>query len=107
VYARLCDAYPDGCLVNICDGLTRFQSVASGDSKEPVPCVEIDMWATAYRVQPGHRLHLIVAGGAHPRWCRHTGGESPLFDTDIRQIEHTIFHDREHPSMLLLPVMPV
>ncbi|MCL4247362.1 MAG: CocE/NonD family hydrolase [Anaerolineae bacterium] len=104
LYARLCDAYPDGHLVNICDGLTRFRPAVSGGS-DAVLCVEIDMWATAYRVQPGHRLHLIISGGAHPRWCRHTGSENPLFDTDIRQTQHTIFHDHERPSMLVLPVI--
>jgi len=104
LYARLCDAYPDGRLVNICDGLTRFRDAIISDDAT-VPCLEIDMWATAYQVQPGHQLHLIVAGGAHPHWCRHTGSASPLLDADIQQIQHTIFHDREHPSMLVLPVL--
>ena len=63
------------------------------------------MWATAHRFKVGHRIRLQVASGAHPHWNRNLGTDAS-FDTvtDLYQAEQTIYHDREHPSTLILPV---
>jgi hypothetical protein len=100
VYARLVDIHPDGRAINICDGLQR---VVPDEPNGDIHTVEIDMWATAYRVRLGHRLHLIIGGGAHPRWCRHTGGAHPLTDRQLTRVEHRIYHDSLRPSALMLP----
>jgi predicted acyl esterase len=63
------------------------------------------MWATAHRFRRGHRIRLQVSSGAHPRWARNLGTGEP-FATAInaRCADQTIYHDREHPSALVLPV---
>ncbi|MFC1976468.1 CocE/NonD family hydrolase, partial [Chloroflexota bacterium] len=102
-FGRLCDVYPHGRSINICDGLFR---VAPGKG-EPQPDgslrIEIDLWSTAYRFRRGHRLRLQVSSGAHPRWNRNLGtGEPPGTGTKLAIAEQIIYHDRRHPSALVL-----
>ncbi len=104
-FVRICDVYPDGRSINVCDGLTRVTPESSTPLPDGSLCVEIDLWATAYRFKPGHRMRVIVGSGAHPRWSRHTGGENPLVDTELYPADQTIFHDGEHPSAVILPLV--
>lgn len=104
VYARLCDVHPNGRSVNICDGFIRL----NGDVGEMLPdgsrWLTFDLWSTAYRFAPGHRVRLILAGAAHPRWARHTGTDHPLTDTVMRPVDYTVYHVNGHMSALTLPV---
>ena len=105
-FGRLCDVYPDGRSINICDGLFR----AAPGKGEPQPDgslrIEVDMWATAHRFRRGHCLRLQVSSGAHPRWSRNLGtGEPIATGTKMLVADQTIYHDRAHPSALILPVM--
>ncbi|MCY1139849.1 CocE/NonD family hydrolase [Actinoplanes sp. Pm04-4] len=87
LFVRLCDVAPDGRSLNICDGLTRFDS--SGR-------VTVDMGHTAHVFRPGHRLRLQVSGGAHPRFLRNYGtGEPPGPATRLNPTETTISPDSE------------
>jgi putative CocE/NonD family hydrolase len=68
--------------------------------------LSIDLWATANRFRAGHRLRLQVAGGAHPRWSRNLGTGEPLATgTAICASRRTVYHDKAHPSALVLPVV--
>ena len=102
-FGRLCDVQLDGRSLNVCDGLLRVTpQPAEGD----VLKIEIDLWATAHRFLRGHRLRLSVSSGAHPRWVRNLGCGEPIGSaTAMCVADQTIFHDRTHPSALLLPVM--
>jgi uncharacterized protein len=67
--------------------------------------LEIDMWATAYRFRRGHGIRLQVAGGAHPRWNRNLGTGEPIATAKtMLAADQTVYHDREHPSAVILPV---
>jgi putative CocE/NonD family hydrolase len=104
-FGRLCDIHPSGKSVNVCDGLFRLEP----GNVEPLPDgsfrIEIDMWATAYRFRRGHCVRLQVSSGAHPRWNRNLGTGEPIAkDTAMRVAEQAIYHDREHPSAVVLPV---
>jgi uncharacterized protein len=115
-FGRLCDVQPNGKSLNVCDGLIRVKPEPSVEHPEhngrARPCgentlqLEIDLWATAYRFKRGHRLRLIVSSGAHPRWLRNYGtGEAIGTATEMRAADQTLFHDRDHPSALILPVL--
>lgn len=105
-FGRLCDVYPDGRSINVCDGLVR---VAPGTG-EPQPDgtlrLEVDMWATAQRFRRGHRLRLLVASGAFPRWNRNLGlGEPEGTAVRMAAADQEVYHDAAHPSALVLPVV--
>jgi hypothetical protein len=107
-FGRVCDVYPDGRSINICDGLIRVNNLArDSQPSQGLIHVEIDLWATAYRFVRGHRVRLQVSSGAHPRWARNLGtGEPIATGTQMLAADQTIYHDAEHPSALILPVIP-
>lgn len=102
---RLCDVYPDGRSINICDGLFRVEPGAGECQPDGTLRIEIDMWATAHRFRWGHRIRLQVSSGAHPRWSRNFGTREPI-GTARRMVvaAQSIYHDQAHPSALVLPV---
>ncbi len=93
-FVRLCDVDEKGVSTNICDGIIR---------KTPAdPAVPDDIWklnfklhATAHTFLRDHRLRLIVASGAHPRYARNTGTDEPLGRPRPRwsRSDIEIFHD--------------
>jgi putative CocE/NonD family hydrolase len=104
-FGRLCDVHPDGESVNVCDGLFRLEPGEGEQQQDGSSRIEIDMWATAYRFRRGHRLRLQVSSGAHPRWNRNLcTGEPIATATTMLAAEQTVYHNREHPSAVILPV---
>jgi uncharacterized protein len=101
-FARLCDVDPKGRSTNVTDGLIRL----TGEDPGPPGQVLIDLWPTAHRFQPGHRVRLQVSSGAHPRYARNPGTGQPLATATTLQVaEQTIYHDPDRPSAVLLPVV--
>jgi putative CocE/NonD family hydrolase len=106
-YARLCDVHPDGRSINICDGLFRMEPGKGDLQPDRSLRIEIDLWATAYRFLPGHRIRLLLSSSAHPRWARHTNTAHPFTDRITRPAEQIVYHDLNHPSALVLPVVEI
>ncbi len=105
-YGRLCDVGVDGRSLNVCDGLFRVQPGRGEPQPDGSLLVEVDMTATAYQFQPGHRLRVQVSSGAHPRISRNLGtGDPVMHGTAMRPAHQTIYHDPNHPSALILPLM--
>ena len=104
LFVKLCDGDPSGKSINICDGYVRK---TSGD-----PAVPDDVWklnfklhATAHCFKRDHRIRLIVASGAHPRYARNTGTSEPFGTaTKLATMQMEIFHDPARPSAIHLPV---
>jgi putative CocE/NonD family hydrolase len=104
-FARLCDVYPDGRSINICEGLCRVQPGVGEAQPDGSILIEVDMWATAYRFHKGHRIRLQVSSGSHPRWSRNLGTGEPLATgTRMQCADQAIYHDNTHLSALVLPV---
>jgi putative CocE/NonD family hydrolase len=102
-YARLCDVFPDGRSINICDGLLRIKPSTGEYQSDGSYRIRIDLWATAYRFIQGHSIRLLISSSAHPRWARHTNTAHPFTDKVVRTAEQIVYHDIEHPSRLILP----
>ena len=103
-FARLLDVDPDGQSINICDGFLRVTNQTGNLQPDESSLIEIDMWATAYRLKTGNRIRLLISSGAHPRWNRNLGTlESPITSSKMLAAEQTIYHDTKHPSVLILP----
>jgi putative CocE/NonD family hydrolase len=113
--ARLVDVYPDGYAHNLTDGIirVRYRHFEQGEASaliEPGKAYEyeIDLWATSNVFKKDHRIRLDVTSSNFPRWDRNpnTGHEFGV-DGELAVAHQTILHDRQHPSFVLLPVVPV
>jgi len=105
---RLSDVFPDGRAVHLQNGVlrARYRNLEGvPELLEPgrIYRLEIDLWATANRFKAGHRLRVDISSADFPRFDRNAnlGGASghPI------PAQQTIYHDAEHPSHLLLPVV--
>jgi putative CocE/NonD family hydrolase len=110
---KLVDVFPDGRAINLTDGVLRARYHRSlSDPELLVPDkiykLDIDLWATSNVFLPGHRIRLEVSSSNFPRLGRNmnTGGINvdENLDQSIPAVNR-IFHDREHPSHLILPVI--
>jgi putative CocE/NonD family hydrolase len=105
VFVRLCDVDPRGRSWNICDGLVRVVPGRFPRDADGVTEVLVPMYPTAYRLAPGHRLRVQVAGGAHPRWARNPGTGEPLGSAvGLRGGRRWVFHDEARPSAVRFTV---
>ncbi|MBW2541852.1 MAG: CocE/NonD family hydrolase [Deltaproteobacteria bacterium] len=110
--AALVHVFPDGYSLLIQEGILR----ASFRDRDALPSpiepgavygFAIDLWATSYVVPPGHRLRVEISSSNFPRLARNlnTGNEFGTSD-EIAVADQTIYHSKEYPSHVLLPVMP-
>lgn len=105
-FARLCDVDPKGKSTNICDMLIRLEPGQIEPEADGSLKVEIDLSPTAYRFNIGHAVRLQVSSGAFPRWSRNTGSGEPLGSANKMLVaEQTVYHDPEHLSAVVLPVV--
>lgn len=76
-FVRLNDVGSDGKSTNICDGLVR---VTPETPREPDGSwrLSFPLHATAHSFRAGHRLRLLIASGAHPRYARNLGTDEPV-----------------------------
>ncbi|MEM7799114.1 MAG: CocE/NonD family hydrolase [Chloroflexota bacterium] len=89
---------------NVTDEIQRifFESKRGGRQK-----VELNLIPTAVRFDPGQRLRLVIASGAHPRIARNLGLDSTQAQAFMtRGISATIriHHSPESPSWIDLPI---
>jgi hypothetical protein len=106
-FARLCVVEASGRSVNLCDGIVRLTPGSIPAEPDGSLHVTIDLWPTAYHFRKGQRIRVQVSSGAHPRFARHTGSGEPLATaTKLYVADQVVYHDPEHPSAILLPVLP-
>jgi predicted acyl esterase len=54
-----------------------------------------------------HRIRLDISSSAFPKYDRNPGtGESLGMSAKFERSQQRIYHDREHPSHIVLPVIP-
>jgi putative CocE/NonD family hydrolase len=67
----------------------------------------IDLWATANVFKAGHRIRLYISSSNFPRFNRNLNtGEDIISSSRSVRAHQTIYHDRDHPSALILPLIP-
>jgi putative CocE/NonD family hydrolase len=109
---RLCDVWPDGRSMTVCDGILRARYRESYERPmllEPggVYRFEVDLRATAQTFQAGHRLRVHVTSSDFPRYDRNLNTGGPVAREAVGQVaSNTIYHDSLRPSHLLLPLLP-
>lgn len=110
--AMLFDQHPSGFAQRLCDGMVRARFRDGMDQSSPIEpgqpyCYNIDLWDTCQVFAPGHRIGLQIASSAFPKFDRNlnTGGSIPD-GTEMNPADQQIYHDAEHPSHLILPLIP-
>jgi hypothetical protein len=110
--AALVDVFPDGYAQLIQEGILRASFRESDTAPKPIEPgriyrYAIDLWATSYVVEPGHRIRVEISSSNFPRFARNlnTGNRFGISD-EIAVATQTIYHDTEHPSHITLPVIP-
>ena len=107
-FARLCVVEPSGKSINLCDGIVRLTPDCIVPQADGSLRIQIDIWPTAYHFSRGQRIRVQVSSGAHPRFVRNPGTGEPLATaTKLQVAEQSVYHDPEHPSFILLPVIQV
>jgi putative CocE/NonD family hydrolase len=105
-FARLCVVESSGQSINLCDGIVRLIPDSVVPQADGSLHIKIDLWPTAYRFRSGQRIRVQVSSGAHPRFVRNLGTEEPIATgKKLLVAEQSVYHDPEHPSAILLPVI--
>lgn len=108
--AKLCDVYPDGRAMLICDGILRARHRLSMESEDflvpgEVYSFTIDLWETAIVFNAGHRILVAVSSSNYPRFDANPNTGDPFMQHDTTLVAtNTVYHDPAYPSNLLLPV---
>jgi putative CocE/NonD family hydrolase len=110
--AKLIDVWPDGFAQRLTDGMVRARFREGMDKPsliEPgrVYGYDLDLWNTCQTYKKGHRIRLEVASSAFPKYDRNLNtGEALGKTSEMKIADQKIYHDRQHPSHLLLPIVP-
>ncbi|MEA2529149.1 MAG: uncharacterized protein QOF01_3997 [Thermomicrobiales bacterium] len=111
--AKLVDVCPCGCARNLTDGIIRAryrESMRTEKLLRPgeVERYEIDLWATSNLFRAGHQIRVEISSSNFPRFDRNpnTGGViATATKDDCLPALQTIYHDQDHPSRIVLPVI--
>ncbi|HEX6522095.1 MAG TPA: CocE/NonD family hydrolase [Streptosporangiaceae bacterium] len=112
--AKLVDVWPDGRALCVTDGIVRARYRGGSELARPIQPGEvyeytIDLIATSQVFRAGHRLRVDVASSNFPCFDRNPGNGAPAAtatEADFVVAEQTIYHDGEHQSFIILPVIP-
>ena len=69
---------------------------------------EIDLMVTGNVFLAGHRIRVEISSSNFPRFDRNPNTGALLRDasTEMRPAHQTVLHTAEHPSHVILPVVP-
>lgn len=103
--------YPQGYAMILMDSIRRGRYRDSLETpKLMVPgkpyLFTIDLWATANTFLKGHRIRLDVSSSNFPRYdVNPNTGQRIGYQTHEVIARNTIYHDRAHPSYVILPLL--
>ena len=110
--AKLVDVAPDGYARNLTDGILRLRYRNGLEKPELAKAGEIyrisvDAGVTGNVFRKGHAIRLEISSSNFPRFDRNPNTGGPVAE-EIRlaKASQALYHDREHPSQLVLMVMP-
>lgn len=92
LFVRILDVPENGRSENVTDAFVRVDDDALV-SNEGVP-LSLTFWPMGHTFARGHRVRVLVAGSAHPRWARNLGTRGAQITTTERHVaEHTLILD--------------
>ncbi|HNU98902.1 MAG: CocE/NonD family hydrolase [Verrucomicrobia bacterium] len=110
-FARLCDVYPDGRSMNVCEGQLRARfrkSFAREKLLKPgrLYPFAIDLGSTSIVFNRGHRVRLHLTSSSAPGFDPNPNTGEPFRASARRQAaQNTVFVEARHPTCIILPVV--
>jgi len=111
VYPENAD-WPEGYRLNITDGLMRVRYRRGMDTPELMQLgetyeVHFQLYPTCNRFVAGHRVRVLVSSSSFPRFDPNPNTGEPIGRHTRSQVAtNTIHHSAEHPSHIVLPLVP-
>ena len=111
--AKLVDVHLDGYAHNVLDRIVRARY--RWGSKMPPSLIQpgkpypytIDLGNAGTIFRRGHRIRMEISSSNFPHYARNLNtGRSNEQDDRIEVARQTVLHDEEHPSHLLLSIVP-
>ena len=116
--AKLIDVHPPspdlpgGMDMNLEDGVLRARfrdSLEHPELMQPgrVYALAIHLYPTSNLFTKGHRIRLDISSSNFPRFdVNPNTGEALNANRRMSVATNTVYHDREHPSQVILPIIP-
>ncbi|HVA87339.1 MAG TPA: CocE/NonD family hydrolase, partial [Candidatus Saccharimonadales bacterium] len=110
--AALVDVHPNGQCILLTQGIVRArfrESLEQPTLVEPgkVYRYTVTLWETSNLFKAGHRIRVEVSSSNFPHFDRNlNSGEDLATGCHPRIAHQTILHDQQHPSHLVLPIIP-
>jgi hypothetical protein len=107
--AKLCDVYPDGRSMLVCDGILRARARDSASSPTlmipgTIYRFVIDLWSTSLNFNTGHRIRLSISSSNSTRFEANRNNGGRVRSGNFVVARNTVYHDTFRPSALILPV---
>lgn len=109
---KLIDVDEGGTPRNLIEGIVRARFRNGWDRPEllipgAIYEYEIDLGAVGIVFGKGHRIRIEVSSSNFPKWDRNLNtGNAVGLDGEVRKAEQVVYHDEQHPSHIVLPVIP-
>ena len=110
--AKLVDVWPNGFAQNLTEGILRMRYRDSEEKPElakpgQIYKISVDLWATSNVFLAGHKLRLEISSSNFPRFDRNLNtGEEQARAKRMEKASNAVLHDPDHPSALILPIVP-
>ena len=105
--------FPGGFDMNIGDGIIRARfrnSIESEELMEPgtIYPFTIQLYPTSNVFKKGHRIRVDISSSNFPRFDVNPNTGEPLNDHRRKEVaDNVVYHDAEHPSHIVLPLIPI
>jgi putative CocE/NonD family hydrolase len=110
-WAQLTDVLPNGYSMHLTEGIIRGRYNKSLEKPEllrpgEITRFTIDLWIISNAFHKGHVIRLDVSSSSFPKYDRNPNtGNRFGQDSKLQVAKQTIFHDAEHPSAVILPIV--
>ena len=107
------DDYPNGYEMNLTDSIIRARYRNSREKAKlmdpgEIYCFTLVLYPTSNLFQTGHRIRLDISSSNFPRFDINPNTGDPLWSNGRSIVaENTILHDSDHPSHIVLPIIPL
>jgi putative CocE/NonD family hydrolase len=104
--------YPEGYAMNLADGILRTHYRNGFEKREMMKPGEayeltIPMFATSNLFKKGHRIRVDISSSDYPAYDPNPNtGEPYMVGNQSVPAKNVVYHDRQRPSHIILPIIP-